>query len=56
MTTISGKDGYVVSMIEHKGAIIIACQYAVYRLRDGELELILEVPHPPMIVDREVLE
>ena len=49
--------GYVVSMVEHKGAIIIACQFAVYRvLGKDKLETILQVPHPPIVLDRKDLE
>lgn len=52
MTEIPASSGYVVSMIEHQGAVIIACQYAVYRVQEGdELEIILQVPHPPVPVE-----
>jgi hypothetical protein len=63
---IPASSGYVVSMIEFQDHVIIACQFAVYRVhRDFDalanknvdrLEVILEVPHPPIVVDRKDLE
>lgn len=48
--------GYIVSMCEHQGKIIIACQFAVFRMREEQdvrtlkvvqvFETLLTVPHP----------
>jgi hypothetical protein len=57
MTEIPASSGYVVSMIEYQGKVIIACQFAVYRVLDDDvLETILEVPHPPVLAEKGVME
>ena len=42
--TIKPEDGCIVSMLEYRGQVWIACQRAVYRVIDGKLEQFAFVP------------